>query len=211
MRRSASLESFCWAARSSMARTVSRIWNSKSLSSEASLVSRSRVRLRSSTSPSRASLARSWLSAYCCSRAALRSASSCGELVVQLVEEAGDVDLLRAEALARGGDDAGVEAEALGGLNAGRCAGHAEAQLVVGRERDFVHAGRGVEHAGGVGGVDLERGVVRGDERPRAGSEESGWRWRRRARAFFRIGGEPSSSSSTSERGRRGARGGRDW
>jgi hypothetical protein len=28
------------------------------------------------------------------------------ELVVQLVEEAGDVDLLRAEALARGGDDA---------------------------------------------------------------------------------------------------------
>ena len=102
---------------------------------------------------------------------------------MQFVEEAGDVDLLRAEALAGGGDDAGVEAEALGGLNAGGGAGDAEAELVVGRERDFVDAGCGVEHAGGVGGVDLERGVVRGDERPRARREEESWRPRRRVQS----------------------------
>jgi hypothetical protein len=81
-----------------------------------------------------------------------------------------------------------VEAEALGGLNAGGGAGDAEAELVVGREGEFVDAGGGVEDAGGVGGVDLERGVVGGDERP-APRGGSGWRWRRRARAFFGIGG----------------------
>ena len=70
-----------------------------------------------------------------------------GELVVEAVEEAGDVDLLRAEALAGGGDDAGVEAEALGGCDARRGAGDAEAELVVGNQRDFVDTGGGVEHA----------------------------------------------------------------
>jgi hypothetical protein len=43
------------------------------------------------------------------SRAALRSSSSCGQLVVQAVEKAGDIHLLRAEALAGGGDDARVQ------------------------------------------------------------------------------------------------------
>jgi hypothetical protein len=195
-----------------MARTVSRIWNSKSLSSEASLVSSSRVRLRSSTSPSRASLARSWLSAYCCGAGGFAIGFELGELVVQLVEEAGDVHLLRAQALAGGGDDGGVQAQPLGGLDAGRRAGHAEAELVVGRERDLVHAGGGVEHAGRVGGVDLERGVVRGDERPRARREEVAGNGHGQRRAFFGIGGEPSSSSSTRERViRPAARGGRGW
>ena len=39
-----------------------------------------------------------------------------GEVVVQLVEKAADVHLLRAKALTGGGDDFGVEAETLGGL-----------------------------------------------------------------------------------------------
>jgi hypothetical protein len=117
---------------------------------------------------------------------------------VQAVEKAGDIHLLRAQALAGGGDDAGVQAQPLGGLDAGRCAGHAEAQLVVGRERDFVHAGRGVEHAGSVGGVDLERGVVGGDERPRARRARK-WLAMATASAEPSSGSveEPSSSSST--------------
>jgi len=70
------------------------------------------------------------------------------ELVVQAIEEARDIHLLRSEALARGGDDAGVQAQPFGGLNAGRCAGHSKAKLIVGRQGDFIHAGRGVKHAG---------------------------------------------------------------
>ena len=89
---------------------------------------------------------------------------------------------------AGGGNDGAVEAEALSGLNAGGRAGNAEAQLVVGNERGFIHAGGGVEHAGCVGGVDLERGVVGGDERPRAGV-------RGNAPATATASAEPSSGS----------------
>ncbi len=112
-----------------------------------------------------------------------------GEFAVQLVEEASDIHLLRAEPLTGGGDDGGVEAETLGGLDAGRRAGNAEVEMVVGRERDFVHAGRGVEHAVGVGGVNLERGVVGGDERPCARCEEVAGDGDGERRAFFGIGG----------------------
>ena len=94
------------------------------------------------------------------------------QLVVEFVEEAGDIDLLGTKAPARCGDDGGVESEALCGSNAGGCAGHAEAQLVVGGERCFVEACGGVEDAFRVGGVDLERGVVGGDKRPGARLEE---------------------------------------
>ena len=61
--------------------------------------------------------------------------------------------------------------------------------LIVGDERDFIDAGGGVEHAGRVGGVDLERGVVGGDERPGAGFEEEAGHGDRQRGAFFRIGG----------------------
>ena len=83
----------------------------------------------------------------------------------------------------------GVEAETRGGLDAGGCAGNAEAKLVVGHEGDFVDTGSGVEHAGRVGGVDLERGVVGGDERPCAGGEEVCGDGDGERGAFFRIGG----------------------
>ena len=107
---------------------------------------------------------------------------------------------------------AGVEAEAFGGLDARRRAGDAETELIVGRECDFVDAGRGVEHAGGVGGVDLERGVVSGDERPRAGGEEVAGDGDGEGRAFFRIGGGAEFVEQDERAaGRRGARGGRGW
>ena len=74
-------------------------------------------------------------------------------------------------------------------MNAGGGAGDAEAELVVGNEGGFVDACRGVEHAGGVGGVDLERGVMGGDERPRARREEKRGNGDGERGAFFRIGG----------------------
>ena len=119
----------------------------------------------------------------------MRSVFQLRQFVVQAVEEAGNIHLLRAQALAGGGDDARVQAQPLGGLDAGRRAGNAEPQLIVGHEGDLVHAGRGVEHAGRVGGVDLERGVVSGDERPRARREKVAGNGHGQRRAFFGIGG----------------------
>ncbi len=55
---------------------------------------------------------RSWFSAYCCSRAALRSVFKLRQFVVQLVEETRDIDLLRAEPLTRGGNDVAIRARA---------------------------------------------------------------------------------------------------
>ena len=68
--------------------------------------------------------------------------------------------MLRAHAVAGCADDGGVEAETLGGLDAGAGSRDAEAELVVGDEGGFIYACCGVEDAFGVGGVDLEAGVV---------------------------------------------------
>jgi hypothetical protein len=148
------------------------------------LVSNSRVRWRSSTSPGSLLVKRILFDA-----GGLAIRFKLREFAVQLIEEAGNVHLLRAEALAGGGDDVGVEADALGGLDSGRRAGNAEPKLVVGRERHFVHASRGVEDAIGVGGVDLERGVMRGDERPGTGCQKMAGDGDGERRAFFGIGG----------------------
>ena len=57
-----------------------------------------------------------------------------GYFAVEALKEAGDVDLLRAKALACGGDDFLIQTEARGGLNAGGCAGDAELKLEVWRQ-----------------------------------------------------------------------------
>ena len=82
-----------------------------------------------------------------------------------------------------------IQSKPLRGLNAGGCAGHAEAQLVVRRQRNFVDARCGVDHAFGIGGVNLERSVVRGDERPCARLEKEMRDRNGKRGAFFRIGG----------------------
>jgi hypothetical protein len=69
------------------------------------------------------------------------------EFLVQSVEEAGDVHLLRPEPLARGGDDAGVEAQALGGGDSGRCPGHTETQLIVTNHSNVNPATSGMTHS----------------------------------------------------------------
>src|SRR5579862_648130 len=112
-----------------------------------------------------------------------------GDFVVQAVEKARDIDLLRTEPLAGSGNDAAVEAEPLRGLNAGGSSGNAETQPVTRNERDFVHTGSRIEHAGRVGRVDLQRGVMRRDQRPGTRVEEEHGDSDRQGRSFFRIGG----------------------
>ncbi len=94
------------------------------------------------------------------------------EIGVELVEEAGDVLGLGAETAAGVGDDLRIEADLLGDVDSGRGSGDADAQLVGGRESFLVEADGGVEDSGGVGGVDLERGVVGGDDGERLAQAE---------------------------------------
>ena len=78
------------------------------------------------------------------------------QLGVQAVEEAGDVLGLGAEASASLGDDALIQAQALGDVDAGGGPGNAGAQLVSGLQGALIEADGGIEHAGGVGRIDLE-------------------------------------------------------
>ena len=94
------------------------------------------------------------------------------ELRVEFVEEAGDIEGLGIKVVAGGRDDLGVQADAGSDVDAGGGTGYAQAQFVSRGEGPFVEADGGVEHAGGVDAVDLERGVVGGDEAPGAGVEE---------------------------------------
>ena len=111
------------------------------------------------------------------------------QLLVQAVEEPRNIHLLRAQPLARRDNDACVEAQPLRGLDAGGRPRHSEPQLIVGNQRHFIHAGRCIQHAGSIGGVDLERRVVRGDQRPRTRGEKKAGHCDGESRAFFRIGG----------------------
>ena len=137
MRRSASFDSFCWPARSSMARTVLAHLELEVLEQRGELgfeFSRAVAQLDVAFAGK--------LGTFLIQRVLLFASGlafdfELGQFVVQFVEEAGNIDLLRAETLAGGGDDAGVEAEALGGLNASRGAGNAEAKLIVGREGEL--------------------------------------------------------------------------
>ena len=83
----------------------------------------------------------------------------------------------------------GCEAEALGDVEAGGGSGDAEAELVGGGEGLLVEADGGVEDAGAVGGVDLERGEVGGDAGPGAEREEVGGDGDGEGGAFFGVGG----------------------
>ncbi len=89
------------------------------------------------------------------------------------------------------GDDGAIETETLSGLNASRSAGDAKAKLVIRHKCDFIYTGGGVEHAGSVRGVDLERGVMSGDECPRAAFEEMRCNRDGERGTFFRIGSGP--------------------
>ncbi len=88
------------------------------------------------------------------------------------VEEAGDVELLGAETGFGASDDFLGHAEALSGRDACGDAGNTETKLIVGSEGVGIDTGGGVEHSRGVGGVDLERGVVGGDDGPGWGEAE---------------------------------------
>ena len=112
-----------------------------------------------------------------------------GELVVELVEEGSDVGGLGGHLGAGCGDDLGCEAEAAGDVEAGGGSGDAEAQLVGGGEGLLVEAYGGVEDAGVIGGVDLERGEVGGDAAPGVDGEEVRGDGDGEGCAFFGVGG----------------------
>jgi len=112
-----------------------------------------------------------------------------GELVVKLVEEGSDVGGLGGHLGAGRGDDVWLEAEAGCDVEAGGGSGDAEAQLVGGGEGVLVEAHGGVEDAGVVGGVDLERGEVGGDSGPGVEREEVGGDGYGEGCALFGVGG----------------------
>ncbi len=111
------------------------------------------------------------------------------ELLVETVEEAGDVLGLGVQTLAGGGDDGGIEADALGDVDAGGGSGNTEAELVGGRESLLVETDGGVDGSGSVFSVDLEGGEVGGDDGPGSAAEEMLGDGDSEGGAFLGIGG----------------------
>ena len=112
-----------------------------------------------------------------------------GELFVEAVEELADVGLLGGHLGAGGANDCGLHAEAFGDVETGGGSGDAESQFVRGSEGFLVEAYGGVEDAGVLGGVDLERGEVRGDAGPGVEVEEVFGDGDGEGCAFFGVGG----------------------
>src|SRR5579863_5690361 len=108
---------------------------------------------------------------------------------VKSVEELTDVASLRAQARARAFDDRGIQSQTLRDVDSGRRAGDADFQFVGGLQRSFVKSDRRVEHAGRIRGVDLERGVMRGDDGYTADVGEVAGNGDGESGAFFGIGG----------------------
>src|SRR5579864_4884841 len=111
------------------------------------------------------------------------------QLRVQTVKKFAYVLRLRGQAFTRGISNLAIEAETLRNIDARRSSGHADAQLIGGLKSVFIEAHGGVEHARGVGGIYLERRVVRGDDAERAAAAEMVCNGHGQRRAFFRIGG----------------------
>ena len=122
-----------------------------------------------------------------------------GELVVELVEEGPDVRGLGGHLGACGGDDLGLQAEPGRDVEARGRSWNAKTQLVGRSQSLLVEADSGVEDSGMIGGVDLERGEVRGDAAPRVEGEEVSRDGDCEGRAFLGSVAEPSSSSRMRE------------
>ena len=86
-------------------------------------------------------------------------------------------------------DDGRTHAKTLGDVEAGGGSGNAEAEGVGGRQGFGIEADGGVAGAGAVGGKDLERGEVGGDDGPGAQGEEAGGEGDGEGGALFGVGG----------------------
>ena len=82
---------------------------------------------------------------------------------MQAVQELCYVLCLCAQTAASGGDDRGIQAQALRNVDPGGGARNADLQLVRGLERGLVEADGGIDYAGGVRSIDFERSVVSRD------------------------------------------------
>src|SRR5579859_1453998 len=75
---------------------------------------------------------------------------------VKFVEEVSDVASLGAEAGASTLNDGGIQAEALGNVDASGGSGYADFQLVGGLQCGLVESDGGIQHAGSVRSIDLQ-------------------------------------------------------
>src|SRR5438874_2619765 len=108
---------------------------------------------------------------------------------MQAIEEAGDVLRLRAKPRASLDDDAFIQAQALGDVDASGGSWNAGAQFVRRLQGALIEADGGVKHTGGVGGVNLERSVMSGDDADASGAQEVLGDSNGQRGAFFGIGG----------------------
>src|ERR1044071_6845282 len=128
------------------------------------------------------------------------------QLRVQTVEKLAYVLRLRGQAFTRGVSNLAIEAETLRDVDAGRRSGHADAQLIGGLKSLLVKAHGRVERARGVGGIDLERGAMRGNNAERAAAVKMVCNGDGQRRAFFGIGGRAEFVKQDKRMGRGGAR-----
>src|SRR5215469_13737859 len=140
-------------------------------------------------------------------RADMRSLSfDLPHLFVQAIEEARDILGLRAQTLARGGDDLEIQAEALRDVDAGGRAGHTNVQLVCRLQGGFVETNGGIDHAFGIRAIDFQRRVVSRDGADAAEPAEVVGNGNGQGGAFFWIGGGTELIEQHERFGRRGAR-----
>ena len=125
---------------------------------------------------------------------------------MKFVEEVSDVAGLGAEAGASALNDGGIQSETLRDVDAGRGSGDADFQFVGRLQGGLVEADGGVEHAGRVRGVDLERCVVRGDDGQAADVAEVSGDGDGQGGALFGIGGGAEFVEQDQRMGGRGAR-----
>src|SRR5437773_10505439 len=108
---------------------------------------------------------------------------------MQAIEEAGDVLRLRAKPGASLGDDALIQAQGLGDVDASGGSWNSGAQLICRLQGALIEADGGVKDAGGVGGVNLERSVMSGDNADASGAQKMLGNGDGERGPFFGIGG----------------------
>ena len=125
---------------------------------------------------------------------------------MELVDKLGDVAGLRGQLRSSAVDDFGIESEALRDVDAGGRARDADFQIIGGLQSFLVESDGRVENAGRVGGVDLERSVVGGDDADASDVIEVSGDGDGERCSFFGIGGGAEFIEQNERVARGGAR-----
>ncbi len=108
---------------------------------------------------------------------------------VQPIQKICDVQRLCPEASPRGGNNLRVQSQPQRDVDARGRSRHAHAQLIGRLQRGFIEASRRIQYARSIGSVNLQRGVMRGNNRHRTYAREVSGDRDRQGRAFLGIGG----------------------